>query len=540
MSRLAKELTDRLNAMRAGRSVLDDHWRQIAEIMSPFRDDFVNARRTQGEKRTQKVYDGTAMMASENLASALWGTMTNSATAWFELRASVEDLDEDRSVKLWLEEATRRVRHAFASGGMRFYTRVTDLFSDLVHFGTGVFYVDEVPAAGELFFSSRHLAECYIAENRLERVDTVFRRFEWTARQAQQQWGDRIGPKLAKAAEKEPERKFEFLHAVLPVEDYDGKPKGLMRDQQFAGVYIACEDEVILEERGYYEFPYQVPRWSQRTRSVYGESPAMLALAEARMSQAMARATIVGAQKAVDPPLLAPDEGARLGVRTTPGGIIYGGMDAQGRPMYQPLQTGGDIGLGLEMIQYVNQKVTDAFYGSLLMLVNQPGRTATEVLALQEEKMRLLGPHLGRVQSEFLDPLLNRVVGIMARAGALPPPPPELIETGLRVEYVSPMARQQKAAEAMALLRTFEAVAPYIQVDPDVADNFDGDEAVRVAAGAFGLPPRVLRDPREVEARREARAQQAAALAMAEAAPKVAQAAKAGTEAATMAQGVAA
>jgi hypothetical protein len=536
MSRLAKELVDRLGAMKAERSVLDDHWRQIAEVMSPFRDDFVNVRRTQGEKRSQKVYDGTAMQASENLASALWGTMTNSANAWFELRASDEDLNEDRAVKLWLGDATRRVRHAFSSGGMRFYTRVVDLFSDLVHFGTAVFYVDEVPAAGELFFSCRHLAECYIAENRLERVDTVFRRFEWTARQAQQQWGDRIGPKLAKAAEKEPERKFEFLHAVLPVKDYDGRPKGLLRDQQFAGVYIACEDQVILEERGYYEFPYQVPRWSQRTRSVYGDSPAMRALADARMAQVMARTTIVGAQKAVDPPLLATDEGARLGVRTTPGGIIYGGLDAQGRPLYQPLQTGSDPGLGLEMMQWVNSKVTEAFYGSLLMLVNQPGRTATEVLALQEEKMRLLGPHLGRVQSEFLDPLLERVVGIMARAGALPPPPPELVETGLRVEYVSPMARQQKASEAMALLRTFEAVAPYMQVDPEIADNFDGDEVTRVAADAFGLPPRVLRDPREVEARREQRRQAQLAAAMAEAAPGVAQAAKAGTEAAKMAQ----
>lgn len=537
MSRLAKELRDRLNAMRADRSVLDDHWRQIAEIISPFRDDFVNVRRTQGEKRHQKVFDGTAIQASENLSSALWGTMTNSANAWFELRATADELNDDRRVKLWLDDATRRVRHAFSSGGMRFYTRVVDLFSDLVDFGTGIFYVDEVPAAGELFFSCRHLAECYIAENRLERVDTVFRRFMWTARQARQQWGDRIGAKLMKAAEKEPDRKFEFLHAVLPVGDYDGQPRGLLRDQPFAGVYLACEDEVILEERGYFEFPYQVPRWGQRTRSVYGESPAMNALADARMQQAMARTTIVGAQKMVDPPLLATDEGARLGVRTTPGGVIYGGLDPQGRPMYQPLQTGGEPGLGLELMQHVGQRVSDFFYGSLLMLVNQPGRTATEVLALQEEKMRLMGPHLGRIQSEFLDPLLGRVIGIMNRAGALPEPPPELVEAGLRVEYVSPMARQQKAGEAMSLLRTFEAVAPFIQVDPEVADNFDGDEAARVAANAFGLPPRVLRDPKEVDARREARRQQQLAAALAEAAPKVAGAAKQGAEAMNVAQG---
>jgi hypothetical protein len=34
--------------------------------------------------------------------------------------------------------------------------------------------------------------------------------------------------------------------------------------------------------------------------------------------------TLVGAQKAVDPPTFAPDEQAVRGIRTTPGGIIAG------------------------------------------------------------------------------------------------------------------------------------------------------------------------------------------------------------------------
>jgi hypothetical protein len=38
--------------------------------------------------------------------------------------------------------------------------------------------------------------------------------------------------------------------------------------------------------------------------------------------------------------------------------------------------------------------------------------TATEVIQRNEEKMRLLGPVLGRLQSELLKPLIDRVFNI--------------------------------------------------------------------------------------------------------------------------------
>src|SRR5690606_8774321 len=118
-------------------------------------------------------------------------------------------------------------------------------------------------------------------------------------------------------------------------------------------------------------------------------SPAMLALPDIKMLNAMAKTTIVAAQKAADPPILAPDEAAVRGIRTTPGGIIYGGIDDNGRVRYQPLTTGANIGLTLEMAEQRRQAIREAFHWSLLLLVAQPNQTATEVLARQEEKLRL-------------------------------------------------------------------------------------------------------------------------------------------------------
>lgn len=488
----ADALIRRQESLAAERGLWESHWQEIAELFSPFRADF-QGRRTPGEKRTARVFDGTPGLAAENLAAGLWGLLTNSANAWFQLRAEDETLNERQEVKLWLDAATRRLQQAFAAGGQRFYARVVDLFSDLVHFGTAVFYVDEIVGRRELYFSCRHLAECYVAENDLEQVDTLFRRFTLTARQAQLRFGEALGSKLAERAEKAPDEPVEILHAVLPAPEFDGE--AAKKGQAFASVYLAAEEGRVLSENGYWDFPYQVPRWSQRSRAVYGDSPAMLALADAKMLNQMSRTLIVGAQKQVDPPLLALDEAAVRGVKAVPGGVIYGGLDPQGRRLYEPLVTGGNTGLGLQLEEQRRNAVREAFHASLLLMVAQPGRTATEVLAMQEEKLRLMGPHLGRVQSEFLDPLLARVFGLLERRGELPPAPPVLSRGRLKVDYVSPMARAQRAGEAQAVLRTLEALMPLAQLDPQVGQAVDAEAALRVVAEAMGLPAKVLRDP---------------------------------------------
>lgn len=522
----AKALLQRQAALASERSTAEGHWQEIAELFTPFRADFQGRQATTGEKRLARVFDGTAGQASENLSSALWGMLTNAANVWFELRPRHAALADNHAVKAWLQAARDRMLAAFGAGGQRFYARAVDLYSDLVNFGTGIFYEEEAPAAGGIYFTCRHLAECTIAENQYEQVDTVFRRFRWTARQALQRWPETGGAKLKEAGERRPDAPLPFLHAVLPAAEYQGE-RQLGHGQGWWSVYLSEDDGTILSEGGYHEFPYQVPRWSQRSRSVYGDSPAMLALPDAKMLNQMSRTTIVGAQKRVDPPLLAPDESSVRGIRTAPGGVIYGGIDPQGRRLYEPLVSGADVGLGLQMEEQRRQAVREAFYASLLLLANQPGRTATEVLALQDEKLRLMGPHLGRVQSEFLDPLIGRVFGILSRAGALPPVPPELQQAPeLDIEYVSPMSRAQRAGEAVAVMRTIELAGGMAQIDPGVVDNLDSDEAFRIAAEANGLPATALRGADAVAAVREQRQAMQTLMAGAELAPGVAKATK--------------
>ena len=487
---LARDLLRRQESLAAERATLDQLWQEIAELMQPMRADFTLQRQA-GEKRSQKIFDGTAGQAAENLAAGLWGLITNAGNDWFTLRADLPEDEEDQATKLWLDEVTRRMRAAFAGNGQRFYARVMELYADLVTFGTAVFYVEEDAATGKVHYSCRHLAECFIAENAQDEIDTLFRRFRFSARQAVGRWGDACHPAIRRAVEKEPDRRFSFLHAVMPRGKTSGSGTG--PNMPFVSHYVDVEHGILLSTGGYHEFPYQVPRWSTASRGLYGDSPAMMALPDVKLLNAMSKTTIIAAQKAVDPPLLAIDELAVRGLRTHPGGIIYGGLDENGRRRYEPLSSGGNVGLGLELEEQRRETVRQAFYFSLLLMVQQPNQTATEVLARQEEKLRLMGPHLGRIQAEFLDPLIRRQFGIMRRANLLPPTPRQLQGSGIRVEYVSPLARAQRAGEGAAIVRALESLAPIGAIKPEIYDNIDADAAARALVQSFGAPNVLLR-----------------------------------------------
>ncbi len=94
------------------------------------------------------MFDATAGLAADNLAAGLWGMVTNAANDWFTLRSELAEADEDQATKEWLDDVTRRMQAGFAGNGQRFYSRVMELYADLVTFGTGIFYSEEDAATG--------------------------------------------------------------------------------------------------------------------------------------------------------------------------------------------------------------------------------------------------------------------------------------------------------------------------------------------------------------------------------------------------------
>ncbi len=198
------------------------------------------------------------------------------------------------------------------------------------------------------------------------------------------------------------------------------------------------------------------------------------------------------------------------------------------RDRLEPLNIGANNPLGLNMEEQRRNAIRQAFYVDQLLLGQGANMTATEVLQRNEEKMRLLGPVLGRLQAELLQPLISRSFALLLRAGLLPPAPEELQGQEVDIEYVSPLAKAQKLTDLQAMLRGFEILVQVSEVAP-VTDYLDGDKMVQYLVETAGLPARVIRSGGEVEEIRrqqsEARAaaqQQQAVMQEAERANKVA------------------
>ena len=354
-------------------------------------------------------------------------------------------------------------------------------------------------------FSTRHINEVFIAENDKGRIDTIFRRFKISARAAVQKFGDNVSSDIQGIFKKDPYQEVEILHAVYPRSDFDPKKKD-KENMPFESVYLEYKNANELSISGFKEFPFVVPRYLKASNEIYGRSPAMTALPDVKMLNEMSKTTIKAAQKQVDPPLLVPDDGFLLPVRTVPGGLNF--YRSGTRDRIEPLNIGANNPLGLNMEEQRRDAIRAVFYVNQLMMQQGPQMTATEVIQRNEEKMRLLGPVLGRLQSELLKPLIDRVFNILLRNNMLPQAPEFLSGRDVEIEYVSPLAKAQKSSELQSIMRAIEILGSLANVAP-VFDYVNFDNLVKHLADIVGMPQKLLKSQNEVNAQRQEQAAQA-------------------------------
>ncbi len=488
------------------RGTWEDHWQEILDYVMPRKADIVT-KRTKGEKRAEILFDSTAITASNLLAASLQGTLTSPSLQWFHIKTRNQEINKDREVQLWLEDSAKRMYDAFNESN--FNTEVHELYLDLCTIGTGALFVEESKkgfADGGIHFNCLHISEYFIEENTEGYVDILYRKYKLSARQAVQEFGeDNLGEKILKAAQDKPDKMFNFIHAVEPLEDYERVLGKANTKLPFHSCHVCEEDKMVVRASGYNEFPYLVPRWSKATGEVFGRSPSFNALPDIKTLNKAVELGLKAWSKAIDPPLLVQDDGVIGRVRMTPGGITVIRNDSAVKPFIG----GANMQLNDFKENNLRTAIRQAYYSDQLQLQGGPQMTATEVQVRYELMQRLLGPTLGRFQSEFLNPLIERVFGIMLRANALLPAP-EIIEgETIDIEYVGPLARSQRMEEAVAVERLYQLVLQLAPADPNLLDIIDNDKAIRMRADLLGVPKSVLRGERELQQMREAKAAQA-------------------------------
>jgi len=522
---LTKTIMARFDRLKTGRQNWETHWQEVADYMQPRKAD-VTRTRSKGDKRTELIFDSSPIQAVELLAASLHGMLTNPSTPWFSLRYKDEGLDSDDEAKLWLEGVTDTMYTAFNRSN--FQQEIFELYHDLITFGTAAMFIEE-DQNDLLKFSTRHINEIYVTENDKGRIDTVYRKFKITLRAAAQQFGNNLSEEARNKVEKDPFDEIDILHAVYPRQDFNPNKKD-KQNMEFESVYVEYKNGNELSVGGFVEFPFVVPRYLKASHEIYGRSPAMTALPDVKMLNEMSKTTIKAAQKQVDPPLLVPDDGFLLPVRTVPGGLNF--YRSGTRDRIEPLNIGANNPLGLNMEEQRRTAIRNVFYVDQLLLQQGPQMTATEVIQRNEEKMRLLGPVLGRLQSELLKPMIDRCFAILLRNNQFAQAPEFLSGQDIEIEYVSPLAKAQKGTELSSITRAIEILGSLANVAP-VFDYINFDALVKHVADLVGVPQKVLKLQSQVNAEREQAAQQQEQMAQMQ---QLQQVAKAGGDIAPLAK----
>ena len=500
-NKMVDQLNRRYEKLLAQRSNWEKHWQDLADYLLPRKAD-ITKKRTQGDKRTELIYDSTGIHSVELLASSLHGMLTSPANPWFSMRYRDLDLEQDDEANEWLEGCVDLLNKALQRSN--FQQEIHELYYDLVVFGTGCLFIEYDPNG--LRFSARNIGEITIAANAEDRIDTVYRCFEMTARQIAQRFqGVTLPDRVEKDLEKNPYNEHEIVHAVYPNEGQSS-----VFNKPIISIYYHKETKTLLGQGGFDEFPFCVPRFNKDSTGNYGRSPGMSCLSDVKMVNRMSEVSIRSAQKQLDPPLMVPDDGFLLPVRTTPGALNFYRTGTRDR--LEPLQAGAQNPIGLNMEEQRRNAIRSAFYVDQLQLNESPSMTATEVLQRNEEKMRLLGPVMGRLQSELLQPLIQRCFKLMLRNGELPVPPESLQGQDIDIEYVSPLAKAQKMTDLQSMMRGLEIMLQLAEVAP-VMDYLDENGLVKYLIDVAGIPARVIRSDDEVADIRKQQAEQAQLMA---------------------------
>lgn len=470
-----------------------------------------------GRVRGRDIINNTAKRAHGILAAGMQSGLTSPFRRWFQLELDQRELSHLAGVQRYLDQLEELFYLVYATSN--FYPSMHKFHKEVAGPATGVMLLegdhDKVIRCKTLT-----MGEYCLAENQHGRVDTLYRSLWLSAENLLDQFGrEAVGEKVLKMLDSgHQDDKLQVLHIVEPRRGRDHRRLD-NRNFPWASLYILLAGEGsggqepggrLLRESGYAQFPYIVGTWDKAAGETYGRGPGHDVLPEARALQEMEKDHALALEKKVNPPVKKP---ATLDhpVNALPGGVTpYDATAPQGLgPLYEVRPETREL---MEKIRHVELRIEQAFYVDVFLAsmgqhYGQPP-TAEEIVERRQEKLLILGPIIERLTSEGLQPLFERVYHLMGEAGILPEPPPELVGRRFKVRLIGPLARAQQAAQAGSVTKTVAFFRELAQLQPEVLDLLDADQAARHFHELEGSTSRMVREQEEVERIRAARAQE--------------------------------
>jgi len=471
-------LVRRYEQAKDRRTTWERTWQECYDYALPQRGDFIRLNEP-GRIQTERLFDGTAMDAVDQLSASLLGHLTPPWTQWFGFRPG-PDLNpaEAQALSPILEDAARTIQAHFDRSN--FTVEMHQCFLDLVVGGTAALYFEETePGAFSAFkFSSVPLSDIVLEEGENGFLDGSFRQLKLTLAQIRDRYPLADLPAdMERAGERDPQARFGILESILP-------DNGAYA---YTALLVEKGNPVELTRGKFNVSPCIAFRWMKSPGEIYGRSPIMKALPDIKTANKVVELILKNASIAVTGIWQADDDGVLnpANIELVPGAIIPKAVGSGG---LKPLEMPGRFDVSQLIIEDLRSRIRHALLIDRLGQIDGRKMTATEVIERSTEMAMLLGATYGRLQSELLTPMIRRAYAILRRRGEIP----DIALDGrfVTLDYRSPLARAQAQQNVQNTMTWINSV---MGMGPEASLAIDMTRAARFLGEALGVPADLIR-----------------------------------------------
>lgn len=523
---LGETIRLKMKQMQEVKDEYSDRDYDIARYVNPRRELLKDSMRfdDKGKPRGRMSYSGIPASALSIWVDGMQGHMVSQSLRWFKNIINDKALNENDEVQKYLQEYDEAMYGEYNSSN--FYAILGEWFRDAGSIGTATLFTEEDVGRQVAVHVPIHPREVFISEDRYGEVDTVFRKFFLTARQAVQKFDEeKLSKNIVDNAKEHPEKRHEFIHAVFPNTDLMFGSM-LAKHKPIASIYLESESsnaegDGTVSRSGFDLSPYAVWRLRKNSDEIYGYSPAADAMVSIKKAHQFSKTLLKAAHMAVAPALNIPEH-MRGHTRIEPDGHNY---FEKGGDKASVINTGINYPIAIDREEKIQRIIEDAYRVEFFLILARAERemTATEIMERQAEKSVLLGPQVGRLEREGLAKANENIHAIADRAGRLPEPPQILIDfiedsnipgrkkIKIVQQFIGPLAQAQRRLFHMQPIKAgLNELAQASAIFPKVLDRIDPDKLAEKILDSTDFPQDVLLTDAELAELRERQAQELA------------------------------
>lgn len=486
------KLLERFKKAKGVRAQWEDTWTDAYKYSLPKRKSEFTDTFTEGEVRTDHIFDSTAVAALLEFASRMQTGTVPGDSNWVNMKAgsriAIEDREEfDKALEKVIEDVFDEL------AASNFNTEVNEMFIEM-GIGTGLMLIENGGLDSSFKFTAVPLTEVWLDEGPFGGVDGVFRRVRIKAEHIDVRWPNaKISSTFRQIIADDPELKIVFVE--LTARDWNEKGT-----ETYVRQILAEEQkEIIVTEvfKGVGSNPWVVPRWAVSAGEVYGRGPVLNALPDIRSLNLIKQMILENADFAISGMYLIDNDGS-INISTielTPGALIPRSPGSTG---LEPLQSAARFDVGEFIIKDMQFNIQRLLFSETLGKPEGTPMTATEVIERTSELAQQIGSPFGRIIVEFVRPLIRRLLFIRQQQGFLKGLP-GLGGDILKIDSISPLSRAVDFEKISVLSRFLETVA--VRLGPDsLQRTVKADDTVQEFAKLYGVSKSIIRTDLELRA----------------------------------------